>query len=627
MLNKQQVILLRNGVSHLQNSRLGEASRIFAQLRSLAPNAIEPFHYGAICAINQGKHGEALPLLKQAHLLSPKNDEVAFLLGKLYSQQGRLQEAEPLFRLSSESKPDNAEPHLLWAKALQGLNRLDEAIKVLMDLTTRQPECAKAWQYLGIYFSLKSQMTESLEAHERALEIDPDLPDAYFGRAMARQHCHRVKEALDDYETQLKRNPTHKGALSYRLMAMHYLSNLSNEYILDAHQRFGSVIETHSLLVQNAERRFPNPPALDRRLRIAFLSPDLRIHSVAFFLQPLLAELDRNQFEVILYADHFIEDAFTQVLKKAAKVWRNFNGQSDDRVEAVIRSDSPDILIDLAGHTGMNRLHLYARRLAPVQITYLGYPNTTGLKSMDYRLSDAIADPEGSADAFCSEKILRFSPTAWCFWPPPGSPDPAPAPCLAKGHITFGSFNSLIKFSEDTLRMWANILRAMPSSRMLFKSARSDGLSMPERFASLGIDPVRIEQIPSTPSLIEHIATYSKVDITLDPYPYNGTTTTCEALWMGLPVITLKGDRHASRVGASLLTAVGHAEWIAQTAEEYESKAIALAQDHALLARLRQQLRGQMKSSLILDSKSQAAYLGRALRESWQTWCTGRVSP
>jgi protein O-GlcNAc transferase len=335
-----------------------------------------------------------------------------------------------------------------------------------------------------------------------------------------------------------------------------------------------------------------------------------------------LQRLDRNAFEIFLYHDHFVEDSTSARLRGLAGQWRNFIGQSTDAVEQLLRTDRPDILIDLSGHSGLNRMPVFARRIAPVQIAYLGYPNTTGLKTMDFRFTDAVADPAPESDGLHTEKLIRFSNVAWTYSPAHDAPA-VQLPQSRNGRpLTFGSFNNASKVNAFTLRLWADVLRASPGSQLMMKSFGLDAEQMAPRLAGAGIDPARVLVVPATASVAEHLACYHRVDIALDPFPYHGTTTTCEALWMGVPVVTLRGDRHASRVGASLLSAIGHPEWIANEPETYVKIAATLASNPEQLADERQNLRPAMERSLLLSHAAQAASFGRALRACWQTVCS-----
>jgi protein O-GlcNAc transferase len=308
-------------------------------------------------------------------------------------------------------------------------------------------------------------------------------------------------------------------------------------------------------------------------------------------------------------------------------MWRNFVGAPGEEVERMIRADAPDILIDLAGHTCMTcRLPLFARRLAPVQVTYLGYPDTTGVPAMDYRFTDATADPAPDADRLATERLMRFSSTAWAYQPPADAPAVACAP--RQEPFTFGCFNDPGKITDSLLGHWGRLLEAVPGSRLVLKGS---GFGNPdirsghiERMARMNLDPARVELLERTPSIAAHLAQYSRVDVALDSFPYNGTTTTCEALWMGVPVVSLEGDRHVSRVGASLLRAAGHPEWVARDPQDYVRVAAALASDPGRLAVLRGSLRGELEQSALLDHQGQAERFGRALRACWEASCARR---
>jgi predicted O-linked N-acetylglucosamine transferase (SPINDLY family) len=339
-----------------------------------------------------------------------------------------------------------------------------------------------------------------------------------------------------------------------------------------------------------------------------------------------LQHLDRERFELCLYHDHFREDEVSVRLRSLAAVWRNFVGQPHLAVEKAIRADAPDILIDLAGHTGMtNRLPLFACRLAPVQITYLGYPNTTGVSEMDYRFTDTLADPEGEADRFATEKLVRYARTAWTYVPPADAPELARRTREPGETVVFGCFNTLAKITDEMLALWARLLAAAPGSRLLLKGAGLGSGDVRsryfERLGQLGVPIDRVELMDRTADTVSHLSVYGRVDIALDTFPYHGTTTTCEALWMGVPVITLAGDRHMSRVGVSLLAAAGHSEWVATTPDDYVRIATSLAGDAGKLAGVRGALRDDLRRGPLLDHTGQAARFGAALRECWRAWC------
>ncbi len=617
-------LLLQNALGHHRAGRLAEAESLYRQARMAAPRHFDVLHLSGLVAYQQGRMTEAVDYLGKAHQLNPRDAVCAMRCGLALLAMRRTAEAEKALRRAVEIKPDFPEGWDNLAYCLKTQDRLDEACACHEKCLALKPDYAAGWYNFGLTLSLSGRSSEALARHDRALAVEPSYAMAHFGRAQALQQLHRTEEAVEEYARFLALQPAHHEARSYRLFALHNLEEVSREQLFAEHVAYGRAV------VAPAAPPFTHAADPARRLRVAILSPDLRAHSCAYFIEPLVQHLDRAQFEIYLYHDHFREDAISTRLKSLAAVWRNFVGQPAASVEKIIRADAPDILIDLAGHTGMtNRLPLFARRLAPVQITYLGYPNTTGLPAMDYRLTDAVADPVGDADHFATEKLLRFAPTAWTYTPPVDAPDVAAAPSLARGYVTFGCFNNLAKITDATLERWAQILTAVPTARLRLKGLGLGEANVRdrciERFRRVGLPVERIDLLERTTETKAHLALYHDVDIALDTFPYHGTTTTCEALWMGVPVVSLVGDRHMSRVGASLLSAVGHPEWLATAPEDYVRVAVALATDRESLAVTRAKLRSDLRSSPLLDHVGQAARLGECLREVWGVWCARAV--
>jgi protein O-GlcNAc transferase len=355
------------------------------------------------------------------------------------------------------------------------------------------------------------------------------------------------------------------------------------------------------------------------RLRIGYVSGDFREHSVAYFVEPLLRGHDRTAVEVFCYADHRLDDAVTERLRGYADQWRPIAGMADDTVGELIRRDAIDVLVDLGGHSAENRLGVFARRAAPVQATWLGYPNTTGLAEIDYRLTDAVADPLGAADAWHAEKLVRVPGCFLCYGMPDVLPDVGALPAEANGFVTFGSFNNLAKVSERTMRLWGRVLDAVPGSRLLLKyrSLADAGTRsvVAEMMTRCGINPGRVEMAGHAASREDHLRMYGRVDVALDTTPYCGTTTTCEALAMGVPVVTLAGDAHVSRVGASLMHAMGLWEMVAKSGEEYVGIAVTLAGDLERMKATRIGLRERMRASALCDQGGFSKVMETALRE------------
>lgn len=616
--------MLQEGLAHHRAGRLPQAFMVFDRARRMAPNEFEAWHLAGLVAMQLGRWLDAAGSLTRALRLRPAAVPCALRLGQALVFAGQRAEAEAVLRHAVKLQPQNAEAWDLLAHCLKTQDKLAEALQCHERIVTLQPGYAPGWFGYGLTLSLFGRITEALACHERALAADPCFAKAHYGRAQALQQANRLPEAIAAYDRFLELEPGHAEANSYRLFALNYGEDRSREEIFAAHAAYGRSLPA------GPARAFPATPDPARRLRVAVLSPDLRMHSCAYFLEPLLQHLDRGAFEVVLYHDHFREDAVSARLKAGAALWRNFVGVAAADVERTILADAPDILVDLAGHTGMvNRLPLFARRLAPVQVNYLGYPNTTGVPAMDYRFTDAIADPVGEADGLATERLIRFAPTAWCYAPPADSPAPAVPPSARGGPFTFGCFNNPGKVGPATARLWAEVLRAVPGSRLLLKGKEFSRPDVRDRqlalFAAAGIAADRIELVERTAGVSEHLALYGRMDVALDSFPYHGTTTTCEALWMGVPVVSLRGDRHLARVGASLLTAVGHPEWVAATSADYVAIAARLAADPAALVAGRAGLRGELERSALMDHAGQAARWGAALRQCWTAWCAAHA--
>ncbi|MCD6305110.1 MAG: hypothetical protein J7M32_02335, partial [Deltaproteobacteria bacterium] len=366
-----------------------------------------------------------------------------------------------------------------------------------------------------------------------------------------------------------------------------------------------------------------------RRLRVGYVSPDFREHSVSRFFLPLIENHDRKAVEVFCYGDVKRPDRMTARIRELADHWRSIVGLGDDAVARQIREDRIDILVDLAGHTGGNRLLVFARRPAPVQVTWLGYPGTTGLGVMDYRLTDHVADPEGDADRWHTERLVRLSEGFLCYAPPEEAGEVCSLPALKEGRVTFGSFNNFSKMNEQVAAVWSRILLSVPGSLLMLKSKslRDAGVRgrCLEMFLRNGISEDRIVFEGYARTVKDHLLLYNRVDMGLDPFPYNGTTTTCEALWMGVPVVTLKGGRHAARVGASILTQVGLSDLIADTKEAYIRKAVELARDPGRLKALRAGMRDRLRKSTLLNGPGFAAAMEAAYQGMWRTAGTGPI--
>ena len=654
MNQKQRTNQLEEALALHRAFRHDEAEKIYARVRAAYPRDFDAWFLSGAMAFQRGGHLEkAVELLEKARKLKPDSIECRLFLGMALADLGRYAEGEPHLSQALKKAPHQAQAWENLARCQRATGQPKEALIALEKFVSLQPanaaaheqlgevtalvmgfpaaaqhfrkateidpSMAVAWSNLGLSLIEQSgRVGEGMECFDKALQSDPFLTSASAARALGLMRLYKTEESLDLHNSILWMEPQNARALSARNMLLNYLPAQNRESIFESHKEFGAQFPTDEFQV------FFNPPEPEKKLRVGFVSPDFRNHSVAFFLKPILAHLDSERVETILYHCHHTEDSTSAELRALAKKWTNLNGLDDEIALEIIRKDAPDILIDLAGHSSMNRLTLFAKNPAPVLITYLGYPNTTGLPAIAYRLVDSITDPEGEADAFATEKLLRFSDCAWAYEPAANAPEPAMPDAAAP--ITFGSFNNFLKVTSETLSAWARILERVNGSRLLIKSPYLEDsdvqASVREKLAKAGIPDDRVELLGFFDKSHDHLSAYSRVDVALDTFPYNGTTTTCEALWMGTPVVSLAGDRHASRVGLSLLSAVGHADWAVKNIDSYIEKAVALAVDRPLRESFRHSLREVVSKSQLLAHSAQAAQFESALREAWREWCS-----
>ena len=529
---------------------------------------------------------------------------------------GAWPEADRLFREALEAEPKNADIWLTLGAFMGVIGQRMVAITCHKKSIELEPNNAVCWHAYGATMGNIGAASIALHLQKRALELDPKLAPARDGYAMALQKCHMVDDASREYEKLLLDYPDNTDVISHLCFTYLYQQGLEDEKLHAAHRYAGEVMEK---LAPDVRTVWPNQKYVNKRLRVGFFSADFREHSCAYFLEPLLRHLDKCQFEVYLYSFTTLPDRRTEVFKGLGHNWREY--VSHGPVLGKIREDQLDVAFDLGGHTA-HYLKLFASRLAPVQISYLGYPATTGLTRMDYRFTDEICDPVGT-DQWHSEKLYRLPAPMWSYQPP--EIELRASPATAAGHVTFGSFNNFGKMTDGMLALWGEILAAVPTAHLVFKSTGLlDKLLAPvidARLDKAKLDPARVLLIGNIKGNVEHLEKYGLVDIALDPSPFSGVTTTCEALWCGCPVVTLAGTRHSSRTGMSLLSAIGREEWIARNPEEYVAIAAKLASDIPRLAQIRGGLREEMKRSPLMDYARQAKRFGDAIRQCWKEHC------
>ena len=519
-------------------------------------------------AMQRGDWAEALSAFGEVLAEMPRDADALMRCGIIHGQMGDLPKASRFLGAAAAAAPASPDVHINLAKLAIEQRDWRQAEQSARRAVALSPAHAIAHENLVVALKHQGRWEDAETALEAAI-ARCSAPGGLLGLlGELRQRRGDIAGAMAAF-AQAPATPTN---ISCLLASYNYAEGISPQAVFAAHK-------TGSARIEASVARLPPPaPPREGRLRVGYLSPDLRDHSVAFFIEPVLAAHDRSAVEVFCYSTAARPDAVTQRLASLADHWRNCASHSDGALAKQVRSDGIDLLIDLAGHTVGNRLPAFAMRPAPVQATWIGYPNTTGLTAMDFRLTDAVSDPPG-ADAFYTERLVRLPHGFLCYRPPDDAPAPQPPP--PERPLTFASFNAVPKYGDACIAAWSAILRRLPAARLRLKAYDlANGLArrrLLARFSEHGIDAGRIELLPLIAERRAHLAVYNEVDLALDTFPYNGTTTTCEALWMGVPVLALRGESHAGRTGASLLTGLGLQALIAATIEDYVEAAVAMA--------------------------------------------------
>ena len=597
------------GVVHARTGRFVSAAKLLRRAVA-ADDGVAGYHNNLGNVLTSlGRAAEAAAAFERALALDADDARYHNNLGTALRMLGRPGEAEAHYRRALALRPDFAEAYGNLGNALIDLDRAGDAAAEHARAVELKPDYAIGHNNLGTALKQLGRYRAAIDSYRRALAVDPAYGDALDNLGEALKESGEATRAIDCFRHAMAAGGTHANLL----LALNYVADADAETVFAEHQRWGKTLP----LMEHCHGNDRDP---DRRLRIGYLSADFRRHSVAYFVEPLLECHDRGACEVFCYADVARPDAVTERLRGLADAWRPIRRCSDDDVCRRITGDGIDILVDLAGHTMGGRLAVFAGKPAPVQVTWLGYPNTTGLAAMDYRLTDAVADPEG-AELLHTERLVRLPGGFLCYRPPEDAP---PVTVPHGDGIRFASCNNLAKVTPPVIEAWAAILRNVPASSLFLKAKplgeEAGRRHLAGRFAEHGIGPDRLE-MSGWITAGSHLAAYGSVDIGLDTFPYNGTTTTCEALWMGVPVITVAGDRHAGRVGASLLGRVGLGDLIAATPAAYVDTAVALAVDGPRRRALRHELRAMMGTSGLTDGAAFAAAVEAAYRRMWQDWC------
>jgi protein O-GlcNAc transferase len=624
------------GAVLLAQGRLEEAVAASREALRLGQNGPGLFCNLGLALLHLGRLDEAIECFDQAVAVWPDSADLRFHLGNALLGKGRLQQAAESFHLALAIKPNCPDALTNLGTVLERMGHLDEAVKFFRQAISVMPRHAAALNNLGKALRELGKLDEALDCFQAALASKPDYPALVNLGNVYRDHG-RLDEAIVAFRQALAIMPDSSLVRSALLYALPFQPDCDAATIYAEHCLWN---QRHALPLRAAIQPHRNDRNPERPLRIGYVSPYFCAHPVGRLLLPLLENHDRRDFETYCYSGVQHADEFANRLRACSACWRATSGLSDAQTADLIRQDGVDILVDLALHMAGTRLLVFARKPSPVQVTYLGYCGTTGLDAIDYRITDPYLDPPESIplpgatmdgrgevrrQTYYSERSMYLPHTYWCYQAPAGAPEPGPPSAVAAGHVTFGCLNNFCKVSRPAMSAWCRLLRDVPDSRLLLHSLEGSHRQRVHDFlAGEGIDPRRLGFVGSQP-MRTYLDTYRGIDIALDPFPYNGGTTTCDALWMGVPVVSLAGRTAVGRAGLSLLSNVGLPELVAHTEEEYVETAADLASDLPRLAELRSTLRQRMLASPLMDAPAFARDMEAAYRQMWRAWCTGET--
>lgn len=648
------------------HNNLGNALKRLGKLEEAVASYRQSLHYRPENALahnnlgtalkDLGRFDEAIRSYREALRINYESFEVHNNLGIVLVELGRREEAIASFQEALRIKPDHARAWNNRGCALKDLGKFDEAIDSYQKALRLQPDLVEAINNLGYALMELGRLDEANACYRRAIELRPDFVEAYNNLANVQKEAGKFDEAIASYQMAVRLKPDYakpynnlgnilkdlgrfdeaiahyRQALALRpgyssahsnlVYSLHFHPDYDSLAILAEAERWNL---QHAASIQQYTHEQDRSLDPERRVRIGYVSPDFRGHPVAYSLLPLFAHHDPRQVEIYCYSEVAHPDAITEQLRSRASVWHNTVGQNDERVAAQVRADRIDILIDLALHSANNRLLVFARKPAPVQATWCGYPGTTGLAAIDFRISDPYLDPPESAGCY-SEKTIHLPDSFWCYEPFGDRTPVNELPALASGVITFGCLNNFSKINRGVLSLWAQVLRSVPRSRLVLLAP--PGMAREQLLFFMteeGIDSTRLEFV-NRQERQQYLLTYQRIDLCLDPVPYNGHTTSLDAFWMGVPTITLTGRTVAGRAGWSQLRNLGLPELAAKTPEEYVKIAVALASDLPRLRDLRGVLRERLKQSPLMDGQRFARHLEQAYRHMWHWYCETRES-
>jgi len=645
--------LLHQGVAHHQAGRRAQAEAFYRQVLSIHPDHPDALNLLGVLAHEAGDHAKAAQLIRKAIAMGPKMGSYHANLALALAAMGKRDEAVVSYRAGLALNPGDAEAHYRLGTVLLAMGKADEALQsfassirlrpgfagaynelgnalkrtgmlpesaeAYRQCLQREPASAEAWSNLADVLRELRQLPQSLEAARNAVRIKPDFAGGWSNLGSTLKDLGRMPEAMEAYEKSVRLDPASAPIRANYLYSLHFHSD-DPASIMEAHREFDRVHCTP--LARRAAHM--NDRSADRVLRIGYVSADFRSHSIGRMLRPLFANHDHGQFHITCYSDTRAADGLTAWLRGLSDTWVETRALSDEELAARVEVDKIDVLVDLALHMANNRLLMFARKPAPVQMTYAGYPATTGLRAIDFRITDAHLDPVGETERFNSEKLLRLDASFWCHWGDDSDPRVGTLPAIESGVVTFGSLNNPCKVSPAAMDLWAKVLSAVPGSRLMLLTLEPIGESnyFTQQFSARGIDASRLRLITPVPRQ-DYLELYNQIDIGLDPLPYNGHMTSCDSFWMGVPVVTIRGETSVGRGGISLLRNLDLPELIAETPDEFVSIAGNLARELPRLSQLRGSLRERMRSSPLCDAKAFTRNMERLYRDAWRKWCAG----
>jgi predicted O-linked N-acetylglucosamine transferase (SPINDLY family) len=602
-----------------ETSRHQAAADEYSAVIRLKPDHADAYSRLALCLRSLNRLEEAEAAIRRAIALRPNVAQSHNNLGAILRELKRDEEAAAAFAAAIALDPSEGSAHSNLGATFCALGRLEEAERACRRGVELSGGLSLAWLNLATVLSRQRRLDEAVRCARRSIELDPQNADARFALGAALNDQGLVPEALEHLRRAIEIQPDFRAAWSTYVYTLLFDPASDPATIRREHEKW-DVRFARPLMPRTKE--YPNVRDPDRRLRLGYVGPTFRTHVVGLYLQPVLESHDHNAFEVTCYSDVKQPDAVTHQLRRHADQWRDTAALNDEELAGQIRKDQIDVLVDLNLHMLGSRLLAFARRPAPLQVCHLGYPATTGLSAMDYAITDVHLDPPGSSDSHYVERLLRLPDSYWCYKPPQDCPPVNPLPALQAGCVTFGSLNNFVKTNENVMAVWGKILAAVPRSRLavMLEGGAAANLTVLGNFARHGI-PVERLLIFERRARAQYMAMYHQIDFALDPFPYAGHTTSFDAVWMGVPFVTLAGASSVSRAGVTVLSNLAMSDLIADSVEQYVQRSVQLAGDLNALAEIRATLRDRMSRSALTDALRYTRHLEALLRTTWRQWC------